>query len=162
VSETENTTTPDYHVDQHVIDNYEALVADKERNLTFAKVAKRADEAGDKNLAAWARARAKSKGSDITPAGATPADPDAAQRAAKKAGKETHQKAAAETPAVTPVVAVPGDQEPITPPTGVVDYNTLTIPELEKIAAERVPAVDLTGLSLKGDIVAALELADEA
>ena len=83
VSATDVPEVPDY-----VAENYEALVADKNRNLTFKKVADDADESGDKALAAWARKRAAGK-KDVTPTEATSA-PKKVERLAQDKKGEFH------------------------------------------------------------------------
>lgn len=154
----ESTITPGVDIPQHVADNYRALVEDPNRNLTYAEVADRADNEGDKTLAAWARQEAENAGNDITPANATP-DPDKVQRdadaAAKKAGSETHERTTAETGQVKETDA--GG----TPPTGEpTDYNAKTIDELKVILEPR--GVDYSKFSLKGEYVEAAEKSDPA
>lgn len=152
----ESTVTPGVDIEQHVADNYRALVADPDRNLTFSDVADRAEAEGDQNLAAWARQQAEADGKDITPNEATP-DPDKAKRdadaAAKAANSETHARTAAETGQVDATEA--GG----TPPTGVpIDYNEKTIDQLKEILEPR--GVDFSKFSLKGEYVEAAEKSD--
>ena len=66
-------------VDPSVAENYEALVADEARNLSYKKVADAAEAEGDPALAAWARKRAAGKGADVTPTKAEKA-PDKVER----------------------------------------------------------------------------------
>lgn len=154
----ESTITPGVDIPQHVADNYRGLVEDPNRNLTYEEVAKRAEDEGDKTLAAWARQEAAAGGKDITPADATP-DPDKVRReadeAAAKAAAETHQRAAAETGQVAATDA--GG----TPPTGEpTDYNAKTIDELKAILEPR--GIDYSKFSLKGEYVEAAEKSDPA
>jgi len=114
------TQSPIPEIDDHVAENYEALIADENRTLTYERVAVWAAASNDPGLAAWARRRADEAGKNITPHGAT-------------AGT-------AETRAI--------------------DFEALTLPELKKLADAR--QIDVKGLSLKADFVAALELDAEA
>ncbi|MEZ3156861.1 hypothetical protein AB1K56_08000 [Microbacterium sp. BWR-S6Y] len=154
----ESTITPGVDIEQHVADNYRALVADPDRNMTFKDVAQRAEAEGDKTLAAWARQQAAADGKDVTPDEASP-DPDKVKRdadaAAKAAAGETHARGADETGQVDATEA--GG----TPPTGVpVDYNALTIEDLKGILTLR--DVDFSKFSLKGEYVEAAEQSDTA
>ncbi len=142
----ESTITPGVDIEQHVADNYRALVDDPDRNLSFDDVAKRADAEGDKTLAAWARQEAANGGDDVTPTNATP-DPEKARRdadaAAKAANSETHARTADE------IGQVDATEAGGTPPTGVpIDYNAKTIDQLKEILEPR--GVDFSKFSLKG------------
>lgn len=113
----ENTVVEGSSLPDYVAENYRALVADENRNLTFKDVAERAEADGDAELAAWARAEAANKGKDVTPKDATPSRAQvkrAADKAAKAAGDEDHPKAEAEIGQVD-AAETPGT----TPPTGV-------------------------------------------
>jgi hypothetical protein len=48
-------------------ENYEAIVADKNRAISYDSLAGIADAKGDKALAGWARSRAASTKKDVTP-----------------------------------------------------------------------------------------------
>lgn len=54
-------------IEQHIADNYDAIVADENRNVTYEQIAAHAEEFDDNTLAAWARERAAAKGKDVTP-----------------------------------------------------------------------------------------------
>lgn len=154
----ESTITPGVDIEQHVADNYRALVADPNRNLSYKEVAERAEAEGDKSLAAWARQEAADGGGDVTPTNATP-DPDKARRAADAAAtaanSETHARTGNETGQVDETDANG------TPPTGVpVDYNEKTIDQLKEILEPR--GVDFSKFSLKGEYVEAAEQSDQA
>jgi hypothetical protein len=58
---------PDSNPEQEIRDNYEAIVADEIRNVSFDDIAKHADEMDDSSLAAWARKRAAEQGKNTTP-----------------------------------------------------------------------------------------------
>lgn len=160
MAENENTIVEGDILPPHVAENYRDLVADPNRNLTYKKLAKRADQDGDKQLAAWARAEAAKTGKDTTPSAATPSRDQVkrdADKAAKAAGDETHSKTGDETGQVD-AAETPGT----TPPTGVpVDYNAHTVDELKELVSKR-EGIDPAGLKLKADYVAALELDDES
>lgn len=160
MAENENTTIQGEEIPDYAAQNYRALVADPERNLTYKKLAKQAEANNDPALAAWARREAANSGKDVTPTSAAPQSIEQAKReadkAAQDAGDETHVKTPEETPQVDATDA-PGT----TPPTGVpVDYNQHTVDELKELVRDR--GIDATGLNLKADYVAALEKADEA
>lgn len=113
----ENTVVEGSSLPDYVAENYRALVADENRNLSFEDVAKRAESEGDAELAAWARAEAAGKGKDVTPKDATPTRNQvkrAADKAAKAAAGEDHPKTEAEVGQVD-AAETPGT----TPPTGV-------------------------------------------
>jgi len=154
----ESTVTPGVDIPQHVADNYDALVADPDRNLSYDGVAERAENEGDATLAAWARQKAAGEGKDVTPTNATP-DPEQARRAAdeaaKKANKSTHARGADE------IGQVAATDAGGVPPTGVpVDYNEKTIDELKEILETR--GVDFSKFSLKAEYVDAAEQSDTA
>lgn len=71
-----STVVPESQIPQHLAENYDAIVADPERRLTYKQLAKQAKAQNDPQLAAWARARAAAGGRDITPTNATPAPPE--------------------------------------------------------------------------------------
>ncbi|MFE4469549.1 hypothetical protein ACFRFH_12110 [Leifsonia sp. NPDC056824] len=48
-------------IDDHVAENYDSIVADEVRNVSYEDIAKHAEEMNDANLAAWARERAGAK-----------------------------------------------------------------------------------------------------
>lgn len=153
----ESTVTTGVDIPQHVADNYDALVADPDRNLTWDGVAERADAEGDKALAAWARRQAAGDGKDVTPTTAT-RDPEKVKRdadaAATRVNGETHVRTDKETGQVD-VTDAGG-----TPPTGEpVDYNAKTIDELKVILKAR--GVDYSKFSLKGEYVEAAETSAE-
>lgn len=160
MAENENTIVEGDNLPAHLADNYRALVADPNRNLTYKKLAKRADQDGDHELASWARAEAAKSGKDTTPTAATPGLDQVkrdADKAAKAAGEETHAKTTEEAGQVD-AAETPGT----TPPTGVpVDYNAHTVDELKELVGKR-EGIDPAGLKLKADYVAALELDDES
>lgn len=96
---------------------------------------------------------------DVTPTGARPTPEQAkrdADKAARAAGGETHVKTAEETGQVD------ATDSGGTPPTGLpVDYNVHTVDELKELVSQR-EGIDPSGLKLKADYVAALELDDES
>jgi hypothetical protein len=57
-------------IDQWVADNYDAIVADELRGVTYKSLAEDADEKNSPDLAAWARAKAAKAGKNVTPTGA--------------------------------------------------------------------------------------------
>jgi hypothetical protein len=59
-------------IDQWVADNYDAIVADKRRGVTYESLAEDADAKNAPDLAAWARAQAAKAGADVTPVDALP------------------------------------------------------------------------------------------
>ena len=72
--------TPDieriYEIPGWLAENYDELVADPNRNLSYTKLAERSADAGEHELAGWARQRAAAHGEDITPVDAAPAGAD--------------------------------------------------------------------------------------
>lgn len=56
-------------------ENYDAIVADKNRGETYESVAATAEARNDAVLAGWARKRAASQKKDVTPRTAAPAAP---------------------------------------------------------------------------------------
>lgn len=71
-------------IEDHVAENYEALIADENRNLTYDGVAELADRQNDANLAAWARAKAAGQDVDVTPSVASYEPPKKVTRRVKK------------------------------------------------------------------------------
>jgi hypothetical protein len=59
VSETENTVSPALEIPEDVAKNYEALVADENRTVTYKSIAKDAEALDDPALKAWAERRHK-------------------------------------------------------------------------------------------------------
>lgn len=92
-------------IDDYVAENYEALLADKDRNLTPKKLADQAEEAGDLQLAAWARAKAAGKNADVTPTDATDEAPKKVTRRTPKNSKTDEEKEV-EFPLVEPAEGV--------------------------------------------------------
>lgn len=60
-------------IEQWIADNYDGLVADVNRGVTYESLAVSADAKGSPELAAWARERAARAKKDVTPATAKPA-----------------------------------------------------------------------------------------
>lgn len=54
-------------IEQHIADNYDAIVADEVRNVTYEQIAEHAESLDDHTLAAWARERAAAKGKNVAP-----------------------------------------------------------------------------------------------
>ena len=65
-----------YDIPGWLAENYDELVADPNRNLSYTKLAERSADAGEHELAGWARQRAAAHGEDITPVDAAPAGAD--------------------------------------------------------------------------------------
>jgi hypothetical protein len=59
-------------IDQWVADNYDAIVADECRNVTYDSLAEDADAKNSPDLAAWARGQAAKAGANVTPVAAVP------------------------------------------------------------------------------------------
>ena len=57
----------EFLIDEWVIENYDSIVGDEVRNVSYEDIAKHAEEMDDKNLAAWARKRAAESGKKVTP-----------------------------------------------------------------------------------------------
>lgn len=68
MSEASSTNSPDDLIPQDLADNYDLLVADQNRTITYESIA--ANSEASPSLAAWARSRAAADGKDITPHGA--------------------------------------------------------------------------------------------
>jgi len=68
-------------IEEHIAENYDAIVADENRNVSYEQIAEHAENMDDKTLAAWARERAAAKGENVTPDDAEPAKKS--KRAAK-------------------------------------------------------------------------------
>ncbi|WP_336627365.1 MULTISPECIES: hypothetical protein [unclassified Microbacterium] len=65
-----------YEIPGWLAENYDELVADPNRNLSYTKLAERSADAGEHELAGWARQRAAAHGEDLTPVDAAPAGAD--------------------------------------------------------------------------------------
>jgi hypothetical protein len=76
MSDQNSTATQIPEIPDYIAENYDQLVADENRGLSYDEVATRAAESGDVQLAAWARRRAKEGGDDVTPHGAKAAGGD--------------------------------------------------------------------------------------
>lgn len=60
-------------IENWLAENYEALVADETRGVSFDSLADDAESKNSPELAAWARERAASRKKDVTPRAAVPA-----------------------------------------------------------------------------------------
>ena len=60
-------------IEDHVAENYDAIVADENRNVSYEQIADHAEHMDDAALAAWARRRSASNGEKVTPTDAGPA-----------------------------------------------------------------------------------------
>lgn len=98
-NEDEPTTSEVPLVDDWVAENYDALVADENRGLSYKNVADNAEAQGDKALAAWARKRAANKGKDVTP---TTADDKAPATVTRSEVQDDGSRVDVEVPTVTP------------------------------------------------------------
>jgi hypothetical protein len=58
----------DTEIDEFAAGNYDAIVNDDTRNVSYEDIAKRAEELDDARTAAWARERAAQSGKNVTPA----------------------------------------------------------------------------------------------
>lgn len=88
-------------LDDWVVENYEAIVADELRAVSYEDIASHADEMDDLHLAAWARKRAAESGKKVTPAKATPV-PKAKRAPAKAKRAPAKPKAPVKAPEVVP------------------------------------------------------------
>lgn len=58
-------------IDEFAAQNYDGIVADEVRGVSYEDIAKRAEALDDHQTAAWARERAAASGKNVTPKDAT-------------------------------------------------------------------------------------------
>lgn len=129
-------------LDLDIAENYDKIVADPDRTVTYKSLAKEAKDKNDPVLEAWAKERDDGK----KPVEA-PVD-DTETRELSEVTDDEHTITVDEQPHVSPAPApARADNTPVTEE----GYEALTIPQLKELAESR--KLDISGAKLKQDYI---------